>query len=446
MSTCKTHRHTYNAIAYEAHAWAYKGRFNFSNIAAICSLDNAKIRSVSDDILNNLYWCIQYITESQKKYHIFHSSFDKLKAKIDSAFRKLGNPYLRFWQLMLSPKLTQDTQAEIESRFRLLMPIIHQMQTLTSYTVQFLIKKSLISRDLLARKFEMEGLPLTSHLFSWLFKDRISQTAKRYNAMIEKHRVPGLSIIKTKLPEIGYDYNYESTSASRNSYLESIATCYQELNKVLGLYCPEYDVLEGDFPYSPSNSPRLRCDGTIEILFNNAYIMTLDIIGSTNGQQTNDLKMSILTLLNNLTKPNLYHEVTGNDAYIVCADEPFVLLDIAMAIQMEGERLRIKGLRFGGTRKGFSFGTVKVIKYPDNKIAIMDATIPNIIPSSFYMLSAIEASKSAEDIWNSLIVVNGYISNNYDQILQLFKPAKSIKLSNKHFFGKCLVFNLNERI
>jgi len=35
ISTCKTHRHTYNAVAYEAHAWFHKGRYNFGQIASL---------------------------------------------------------------------------------------------------------------------------------------------------------------------------------------------------------------------------------------------------------------------------------------------------------------------------------------------------------------------------------------------------------------------------
>ena len=410
LSTCKTHRHTYNAVAYEAHAWAYKGRFNFANIASICTLEQDKLKSVNDDILNNLFWCIRYITESQTKYHIFYSRFEKLKAKIDSVFRTLGNPYLRFWQLMLSPKITKDMQPEIEGRFSVLMPIISQMQALTSFTLQFLLRASFISKTQLEDKFKKEGLPLHASPFEWIYNDGILRTAYRYNQVIEKQLIPGLSIIKTNLPEFVEDDFFKS-SDNVKACLESISDCYQELNKVLGLYCPEYDILEGDFPFSPANNPMQRSDGTTEILFNNAYIMTMDIIGSTNSHQTNDLKMSILKILNDFRRPNLYHEVTGNDEYIVCGDEPSVLLDIANAIQMEGERLRASGSRFGGTRKGFSFGAVKVINYPDNRIAIMDATIPNIIPSSFYMLSAIEETKSSEDTWNSLIAVNGYIKD-----------------------------------
>lgn len=96
--------------------------------------------------------------------------------------------------------------------------------------------------------------------------------------MIEKQLIPGLSIIKTNLPEFVEDDFFKS-SDNVKACLESISDCYQELNKVLGLYCPEYDILEGDFPFSPANNPMQRSDGTTEILFNNAYIMTMDIIG-----------------------------------------------------------------------------------------------------------------------------------------------------------------------
>ena len=72
LSTCKTHRHTYNSVAYEAHAWAYKGKFNFSEISELESLDKTEIRNKENEIVNNLYWSIVYVTECLKKYNIFH--------------------------------------------------------------------------------------------------------------------------------------------------------------------------------------------------------------------------------------------------------------------------------------------------------------------------------------------------------------------------------------
>jgi len=71
MSTCLTHKHTFNSIAYEAHAWSHKGNFNFNNIAFSGKLKTYELRNASKELVDNLFWCIQYIVEAHKKWYVF---------------------------------------------------------------------------------------------------------------------------------------------------------------------------------------------------------------------------------------------------------------------------------------------------------------------------------------------------------------------------------------
>ena len=303
------------------------------------------------------------------------------------------------------PTLSNDIIPEIEAKFSLLMPIVTQMKYLTSFFTQYLISNAIIPSGMFEEKFFETGASIDSDIYSWVFEDDIAETANKYNMMIERNKVPGISIAKTLLPYLmTSDFDY--INLNQREMFNLVGICYREIHRVLHLYCPEYNVVEGDDPFSPSGNTRVRCDGSKEILFNNAYLLTMDIIGSTDSPQTNEMKNIILNLLSDFRNKNMFHETSGNDAYFVCADEPSVLLDVADSIRIEGERLKIPDTRFGGTRKGLSFGAIKVIIFSDSKIAIIDAHIPNIIPAAFSILSAIDEFGGTDDLKNSLISVS----------------------------------------
>lgn len=444
MSTCKTHRHTYNAIAYEAHAWSHKGVHNFSGLSGLNTLNIDAAKNEKCNIIDTLYWCIQFIRETYRKYRIFHSQFHRLKKGINTAFKKLGNPYQRFWQLLIESDIAYETEPEIEQKFALLMPLIDQMALLTSYTYKVFVRAKIIGTEELAAKFEDNGISLYIEPFRWVIEGDVGDTAYSYNENIAKGSVPGISIVKAELPE---DIEFETVPQRKETWkqcINAIADCYMELKKSLNIYCPEYDIEEGDFPFAPKSNFRRYLDGSIETLHSNTFILTMDIIGSTDSPQTNTMKLSIIRILKNFRSVNVYHEISGNDSYIVCADEPLVLLDIIEAVRTEGDKLKHSDSHFGGTRKGLSFGAVKIIEGIDHSIAIMDAEIPNVIPGSFSILDGID-DQAEKDIWDSLVIMNGHVKEKYSAIIDRFSDSKDINVKSKHYVGNGIIINLDSR-
>ena len=85
LSTCRTHRHAYNATAVEAHSWVDHRKGNFEKFlaeaksAAEGSLDAIPLA------LDALHWCIRFLSEARKKYSIFYNDFSTLQRKLRSA-------------------------------------------------------------------------------------------------------------------------------------------------------------------------------------------------------------------------------------------------------------------------------------------------------------------------------------------------------------------------
>lgn len=75
----------------------------------------------------------------------------------------------------------------------------------------------------------------------------------------------------------------------------------------------------------------------------------------------------------------------------MCSKDPTILWDIATKIKVEGERLIKPGERFEGTRKGLSFGEVRVVEALDGRMRITDASTPHLLPRAFGIIEGIDA-------------------------------------------------------
>jgi len=166
----------------------------------------------------------------------------------------------------------------------------------------------------------------------------------------------------------------------------------------------------------------------------------MDIVGSTDSEQTNTMKAAVLDILKRFHRPNLYHEVTGNDAYLVCADEPGILLDICRSVMVEGRSLIRPGTTFGGTRKGLSFGSIRVLIDLEDRNAIMDANSPNVIPAAFGILTGIDNVATKESEKNSLIVVGKHVVGKYLNVLSNCGRPHSVYVKTRHHTGDCNVY------
>ena len=188
LSTCLTHRHTYNSIAHEAHCWVQRGNQNFSTLVSATIMNPDERFPDRGYIVPAIYWCIRYMNEASLKYSVFHAKHEPLLKKIETAFRRQGNPALRFWQFRLAPRIDNEKDPEIETRFSYLTPIIGQMRLLTSYYIKVLLAANAITMGELKAKFSEEGVNLYSDDFQWAVDDDLERVAREYNE--EHHSTP----------------------------------------------------------------------------------------------------------------------------------------------------------------------------------------------------------------------------------------------------------------
>jgi hypothetical protein len=404
---------------------------------------------VANELATQLFWCVQYLTEAQKKWIVFHQQFDATQAKVERVFKHLGGFYLHFWQYELSHSILGDRDPEIDSRFALLMPIISLMKELTSYTIHLLIKLGAISVAMLKAKFDTAGQDIRFKPYEWVFgdgyRDGLRGAAGRYNSLIDSGMVTGSSLLCTRLLDV-LPASMEIRAEQEDGRLTLVAQCYNELHAVLFACCPEYRILEGDFPFAPIERHHDRMDGTHEILISNAYILTMDIVGSTDSEQTNTMKAAVLDILKRFHRPNvnLYYEVTGNDAYLVCADEPGILLDICRSVMVEGKSLMRSGTTFAGTRKGLAFGSVRVLIDLEDRNAIMDANIPYVIPAAFGILTGVDSVATKAGEKNSLVVVGKHVVGKYLNVLANCGGPHTVYVETKHYAADCNVYVIGE--
>lgn len=446
LSTCRTHRHAYNAVAVEAHNWVGCRLGDFQQTLSGIGFSPNGRAVAGPEVISCLYWCIRYISEAKKKHKVFHSRFDALINRLCKTFERQGPPAERFWKFhvvernLLDPSREQD----IEYCFRMISPIIGQMSRLTVFLLGLLIELDIFSADQIRHKFEMEGISLEHRDFRWVDWRDPWRAATQYNNAVKRQKVPGLSIVKTVLP---LDPPSPADGASEewlSGVLKTAQECLNELRTSLEEFCPKYPVVEGDFPFSPDYSRRLLRDGSVERTFPVMYILTMDIVGSTDSEQANEFKEQITSTFDRFRESGVYSEKTGNDQFVGCCENPTPLWDIAESIRLKGEVLKKAGGRLEGTRKGISFGAVRIIQTPENCIMIRDAWVPHVVPRACSILEGLDAycSKCTLPI-NSVIIIEARCAARCAPSLGIQLEATRVcRVESKHFRGRCYVIDL----
>lgn len=447
ISTCRTHRHTYNSVAYEAHSWvSHMTTQDFSNLLSGLSTDSNEKLTIKDYAIDSLFWCSIYINEAFKKYKTFHEKYNLNITKLRNEFLEQGPPAKRFFKYFMLERegfFDETTDKEIDLRFKLIMPIISQMALLTKFVAAFTVKFIPEANRRIKDKFANEN---ALSLFDWLYSDDFYFIAENYNSYLGNPNLPGQSIIKTQLPLSIAQDQYPKNSENFYKTCEIIQNCYKEISQTLSIYCPEYKITGNDFPYSPDNFKRVRTDGSIEHDVLNTCILTLDIIGSTDSKEGNEFKEYILATLKKFKRAGYYFEDTGNDAFIACFNTPILLLDIARALLPEEERLKLGEGKVRGTRKGLYSGNVTVLTRPNQNIIIRDQLLPehSPIPRAFSILNGVdEYCKSKAYSRNQVFIIDAGSAKIYKDELNLKITEKfRQRVRSKHFTGPCYVFPL----
>ena len=444
LSTCRTHRDTYNAVAIEAHNWVETDRGHFLRLLNAAKLDDVGALRNVETTLDSVYWCTRYLTEALIKHAIFHKSFERLKRQLEKTFKKQGKSAARFWKYAIVENnlLDSSIDKEIELKFSSLMPLLTQMRHLTAYLVGVLLHAGLLEEKQLKEKFENEGAIFEHRNFHWLTEDDLRRRALLYNENIKRRKVTGLSIEKTELP-VTMPPNGESALAWYGESLKAVRTCFMEVSSSLFRFAPYYQTQEGEYPFAPPSDRRVLYDGNVETILRDVYVLTIEIIKSTNSIQTNQMKDVVSATFNTFAK-KIHYDISGNDAFVACSVDPTVLIDIARIIMREGESLKDSGGPFGGTRKGISFGTLRYVEDYDSRPRLMDAVFPNILPDAFSMLDGIDARYAKKlDERNFAIIAQESIADQLAPLLgKKFSKQDRFMAKGKHFRGRCYCFSL----
>jgi len=444
VSTCLTHRHTFNAVAFEAHSWTSHRNGDFHHfLAAIEPRSYGEQPSVSPEKLDELYWSIQYLIEADKKYGVFHRKFAMLEQQAAKAFRAQGPPAERFWKYKVKDRglLDPSIDEEIKQRFAFLLPVIELMKLITTYSVRVLEENNALPWSTLERAFAEHRAPLREGDFPWLTKPGLDECAIRYNKLADNATTPGRATLRTRLP-----MRLSTREADWfRAVHKTVKTATVEVCSVLEESCPNYDVSEGDFPYSPISSIRHRADGRTETLLKDVYVLTMDIIGSTDDENAGEFKDTIRDLLSRTIKNRGHFERTGNDAFVVCSQDPMILWDVAKHVKLEGAAAARSARALRGTRKAFSFGTLQLIQDSDGVAIICDAHVPHLLPRAFGLSEAVDQYKDDGGMLRNSLVA--FEEATLDRCAKQLGIEKSqgipVEVRAKHFSGKCLLFHLD---
>ncbi|MBW1707126.1 MAG: phosphoribosyltransferase [Deltaproteobacteria bacterium] len=447
VSSCRTQEHAFNAIAFEAHSWTQGNHFNFAQVLQSFRLLPAGSVSVIPAVLDNIYWCTRYISEAYRKYRIYYYDYKILFNQIEKAFAAQGPAAQRFWKLYMfqGDYFSQRTSAELESRFNAIMDLIGLMEYLTAYAVKLLLDLKLIKVPELSERFANSLIRLNSKKYKWLLESDREDLAWKFNDGVRNWEHPGKSFMTSELPVIEISDSGEfPIAAPFQTFLDQYIRCFDQLHRWLSEFCPECEVPEGGFPYLPTSVRRLHNDGSMEKLLRDYCILTMDIIRSTNDEQTGAMKIATLEAIMRYKQHNLFFEKTHNDAFVVCSDNPQVLWDICFSVANVGEKIRIDRSRMAGSRKGLSRGSVIGTTDPNGVCMIRDAWTPHALPMAFSMLNGVDeyARKNGLDS-NRLVIVNDKNRENFIHPLGL-EPLGKEFVKGKHFIGSCHIVKLTE--
>lgn len=440
ISTCRTHRHSYCAMAAEAHQWIGSVR-GFSDF--IDEIDAALQQgSGRSETLTRLYYCCRYIDEVSKKHSVFASRFERLRGSLKTRFTRQGSAATRFWEHFVVGKdlLNGAVVPEIEDRAKLLLPLVALMRWLTAYSARIL-DSSASDDDGLAGAFRRHGTSLERDDYSWVLQGSARDAAVEYNRC-RSALLAGGSVLLTpiQVPD-------PSSVGTLKDALPNIRQCYAEIRSAVLQLCPRYQVEEGnEFEFAPDCTRRILSDGTIERYLPDQYVLALDVIGSTDSDAGTQLKNSVLAILDGSAAQGVRFATAGDDKFVACHSSAKVMWDLAVAISVDGAMLSADSMM--GTRKGLFFGGVTLQTKPDGRILLIDTATPHVIPRAVGTIDGVKKSELAKQCGdNAVISVDQFAAQRAVRDLSLtLENAEKVEVSAKHYRASCYVFPIARQV
>ncbi len=315
------------------------------------------------------------------------------------------------------------------------------MTHLTTFAIKLLQSFSLLSSQALAEEFQKHGVLLSHDSYNWFTNHSWTTAAKLYNEAVDRMVVPGLSLVRTKLPcELTSD-----DGGNRPNWgiriLETVEVCFSEVGRSLREYCPEYKVVEGDLPYAPQGNTRVIRSGGIENDMMGAFVLVIDASSSSGSAATRAFDELAMAMFQRFKDKGVFFEDLRDSRYIACSYDPSPLVDIAIALALHGAELIKVNDPFSGSLKGLSYGTVTTIRKDGTSRAEIRAIAPpSLLASAFDMLNGIDREIEAAKKNASLVVEADAMSKLTSQIK--FSVMKNAILNCKEFRGECSFISL----
>lgn len=423
LSTCRTHRHAFNATAEEVHRWTYDAENSFGSFLEYCSGRQAP----SPDAYHALYLATRYVSEAEKKDRIFHRKFKQYSDRLAEACEKLGPSAKRFWKLGVLDRgfLDPTIVPEIVWRFESLRQIVALMKALTSFSCGSLLSLDTLDSRRISEEFQQRGVGVRDEPFAWVI-DENGAARSAYERAIESNI--GTSLGLTPLPH--------EDLVDPAAVLSAAGDAFSKIRRGLKFYCPRYKVVEGDFPYSPTGLVATLLDGGRELRLLGHYILAIDLYGSFGNPRGAVLKERIQGILRSCPA-DLFHETTGNDCLVMCCASPQPLWEIAQSINVESASVGLEG-----ARKGMMVGDLTVHITADQETILKDTDKPHMIAQTTSLFSA---SDNFADR-NQLVVVDARSIAHLQRAMGIHVDSHHEHMARgKHFTGRCYCVDLRSK-
>ena len=443
LTTCRTHRHSFCAVAIEMWNWVNHPYGMFRILSAARRILNGESSEDKRTAAIALYWCSRFLSQAALKDNIFHRRFGKLSEQVKMAFDEQGPTGRRFWEhRVLGPGLLSSaTDREIEMRFDLFRQLSGHARLVTAYVAKVLVESNLMSMADIASVFREHKAEVQHKSALWLWTNTAAVTANKYNQRAEDSKLPYGCFLKTRLSMLSTN---ELHAGGIPKALESAEACYHETAKAFEYFFPHYDVPEGEeYPFAPQYGERLREDGIKEQDFRNQYLLVYDVIGSQTNPEAQTMLAQVQDATRALQAEGTKAEFTANDGSPILCPDAKTLWSLLQKLKFVGAPYhRVSS----GLRKAVWSGNFCVATDKHGAKMILDRHYPSRIAAAFSMTDAVDKFVELHGgDPNALFAVELATSRRLARELQIGpEKRRDAKADGKHFAAPCYIYSLDD--
>lgn len=438
LSTCRTKRHTFNAIAFEADQWAHNAKFSIHQ--AIRSLTVALRRGhpLSGGYLTALFWSVEYVNESLKKNRVFSRDFAKTLDDARKAFG--GRSEFRWFKNHLLRFISSNDDPEVDGDYRRIVTLLPPMAYVTAY-LYCALKEADNNFERTAEKFfRGQGRMLWDSQYDWLRNGSLIENARFFKNAKRSNNFASLWTCELADVEIPSHFGGARKNQLCLEAINSVVGVAKEVADSVSIVAKVYRQPDDGFPYSPVGRQRVRLNGDLEDVLQQSYLLMFDIIGSTDSRQALEFRREcrdVLKKVTRATKGAVDWEDTSDDCMKIWSSSVDRLVFVAGELAHLGDKLRLDGDTFDGTRKSIGRGRFLIVTNSERHKRIEDGDTQDVIPRTQSILAAIDGDCSGDER-NYRIMLTPAAHETASQESQFIRDhSESVRVRTRHFSGTC---------